>query len=123
MSRCKTIPELRTAIMASEKLKAKPQEEIARALDINQATLSRILRGKFRRVSPAVTRICSYASISCMTTRPLSDLEASIDRLSLLAGGPSAPERHARKLIRLAAELLESTAASPTTPRRQRAAS
>jgi hypothetical protein len=123
MSRRKTVPELRTEIMASERLKAKPQEEISATLKINQATLSRILRGKFRRVSPAVARICVYASISRMTEKPKGELEASLDRLSLLASGGSAHERHAMKLIRLAAELLESGDAPAVPSRRQRTAS
>jgi transcriptional regulator with XRE-family HTH domain len=123
MSRRKTIPELRTEIMASEKLKAKSQEEISSVLDINQATLSRILRGKFRRLSPAVDRVCIYASISRMTEQPMGELEASLDRLSLLASGGSAHERHAMKLIRLAAELLESGDAPAVPARRQRPAS
>jgi len=123
MSRRKTIPELRVEITASEILKAKPQEEIAGVLDVNQATLSRILRGKFRRYSRAVEKVCHYASISCITDRPMDELEASIGRLTLLARGASAHERHAMKLIRMAAELLESQPPPSLSNRRSRTAS
>lgn len=108
MSRRKTIPELRVEIIASGKLRAKSQEEIAHSLSLNQATLSRILRGRFKRYSPAVAKVCTYAQLSCMTDRPRDALGASLDRLSVLAKGRSSHERHAMKLIRLAAELLES---------------
>jgi transcriptional regulator with XRE-family HTH domain len=108
MTRRKTIPELRIEIMASAKLRSKSQEEIARSLRLNQATLSRIRRGRFKRYSNAVTKVCSYALISRMTDRPPPALGASLERLTLLAKGRSTNERHAMKLIRLAAELLES---------------
>lgn len=121
MSRRKTIPELRSEIMASAKLKEKTQEEISTMLRLNQATVSRILRGKFRRYSGAVEQVCRYASISRMTERPLGELEASIDRLALLAKGTSSHERHALKLIRLAAELLGAETSSPVSDRRSRA--
>ena len=121
MTRRKTISELRTEIMASEKLKAKSQEEICQSLRINQATLSRILRGKFKRRSKSVDRVCSYASISCITSQPLGDLDASLDRLTLLAKGTSLHERHAMKLIRLAAELLETGLVASGSGRRGRA--
>jgi len=123
MNRRKTIPELRSEIMASERLMEKSQEEICRSLRINQATVSRIVRGKFKRYSTAVARVCNYASISCMTERPLGELDASIDQLTRLAKGGSTHERHALKLIRLAAELLKSEAAPGIPARRSRAAS
>ena len=94
--------------MASEKLRAKTQEVIAHSLNLNQATVSRLLSGRFKRLSPAVNKVCAYAQISCMTDHPLNPLGASLARLTLLAKGRSSHERHAMKLIRLAAELLES---------------
>lgn len=111
MTRRKTISELRSEIMASAKLRAKSQEEIAQRIKLNQGTLSRILRGQFRRYSPAVAKVCNYATISCMTNLPPGALEHSLDQLTSLAQGRSAEERHALKLIRLAAELLESAEA------------
>jgi len=123
MRRRKTIPELRDEIMASAKLRGQPQEALGVSLGIHQATLSRILRGKFKRYSPAVASVCNYASISCMTSRPLDELDASIHRLTALAQGGATHERHALKLIRLAAELLKTTAPAEAALRRQRAAS
>jgi hypothetical protein len=81
------------------------------------------MRGKFRRYSAAVAKICSYASISCITERPLGELEASIDRLALLAKGGAAHKRHAMRLIRLAVELLESGESPARPASRHRAAS
>ncbi len=112
MARPKTIRELREEITGSERLKARPQEEISTSLRLHQATLSRILRGKFKRRSSAVDRVCKYARISCITNRPLAELDASLARLTRVATGDSASKRHAIKLIRLAAELLESDASS-----------
>jgi hypothetical protein len=113
MARRKTISELRSEIMASARLRAKSQDEIAQSLKLNQATLSRILRGQFRRYSPAVAEVCKYAAISCITSRPPGALELSLHQLTALAKGRSAEERHALKLIRLAAELLESAESRP----------
>ncbi len=112
MPRPKTIRELREEIIGSERLKAHSQEEISRSLRLHQATLSRIVRGKFKRRSPAVARVCKYAGISCMTNQPLAELDASLARLTRVATGGSASKRHAIKLIRLAAELLENDAIS-----------
>lgn len=121
MNRQKTTAELRVEIMASAVLRAKSQEEIAASLEINQATLSRILRGQFKRYSRAVAKVCSYARISCMTARPRNAVGASLERLTVLARGRSIQERHAMKLIRLAAELLETT--EVPLPRRLRTGS
>ena len=108
MKRPKTVGELRREIQLSEKLKTQSQEEIGRALSIHQATLSRILRGQFKRRSSAVDKVCQYAQILRMTDLPMSQLEASLDQLSQLATSGSPNGRCALKLIRLAAELLES---------------
>jgi transcriptional regulator with XRE-family HTH domain len=107
MKRQKTVRELRADIMASRTLKARSQEDIGRKLRLNQATLSRILRGQFKRRSPAVDRVCIYANISRITSRPLTDLEVSLARITRMAPRGSAGERRALKLIRLAAEILE----------------
>ena len=123
MSRRKSIPELRAEIMASEKLRSQSQGALSSLLGLHQATLSRILRGKFQRHSSAVTAVCKYASISCMTSRPLDELDASIHRLTALAQGGATHERHALKLIRLAAELLKTEPPARGALRRQRAAS
>lgn len=123
MPRRKTIPELRDEIMASGKLRSQSQEALCQSLGIHQATLSRILRGKFKRYSPAVASVCNYASISCMTSRPLDELDASLHRLTALARGGQTHERHALKLIRLAAELLKTEVPAAVASRRQRAAS
>jgi hypothetical protein len=112
MPRPKTVRELREDILGSERLKARPQEEISRSLRLHQATLSRILRGKFKRRSDAVERVCKYANISCITDAPLAELDASLARLTRVATGSSTSHRHAIKLIRLAAELLESESAA-----------
>lgn len=108
MRRSKTIAELRAEIRASTRLKSQSQTELSTILKVNQATVSRILRGQFRRVSPAVTKVCMYASISCITNRPLGELDASVDRLARLTRGRTPRERQAIKLLRLAAEILES---------------
>jgi siderophore synthetase component len=106
MKREKTVSELRQEIMASAVLREKSQDEISRAVRVNQATLSRVVRGQFKRRSKAVASVCEYASISCITSQPVPELSASLDQLSGLARrSPNA--RHALKLIRLAAELLE----------------
>lgn len=106
MRRPKTIPELRSEILNSPRLKAKSQGEIASAIRVNQATVSRVLRGRFKRYSKAVDRVCHYAGISRMTDTPLNEFEASLGRLTKLAQGNSPHEQHALKLIRLAAEML-----------------
>lgn len=121
MTRRKSIAELRREIVASPKLRRRSQEEIAHSLGVNQATLSRILRGQFRRYSPAVAKVCSYATILRMTDQPADALASSLNQLTALARGGSAEKRHALKLIRLAAELLESAQVRP--PRRLRRAS
>jgi transcriptional regulator with XRE-family HTH domain len=107
MKRQKSPRELRDEIMRSPVLRAKSQEEISRSLSLHQATLSRILRGKFKRRSDAVDRVCKYAQISCITEQPPAELDDSIDRLTRAVEGNSASKRHAIKLIRLAVELLE----------------
>lgn len=112
MRRPKTVPELRAEIQSSPRLKSQSQTDISSVLKVNQATISRILRGQFKRVSPAVAKLCEYASISCMTERPLGEFEASMDRLARLARGRSLRERQAMRLIRLAAEILESDVSS-----------
>lgn len=112
MRRPKTVSELRAEIQASPRLKSQSQAEISSAIKVNQATISRILRGQFKRVSPAVSKLCTYASLSCMTDRPLGEFEASVDRIARLAHGRSPRERQAMKLIRLAAEILESDLAT-----------
>lgn len=121
MLRRKSIAELRTAIATSRRLQASSQTALAQSMGLHQATLSRILRGRFRRCSPAVLKVCKYANISCMTDSPPGAMERSLQRLSSLARGRTANERHALKLIRLAAELLESR--EPAPPRRLRRAS
>jgi hypothetical protein len=110
MKRPKTIRELRREIMASDSLRAKPQEQICHSIGVNQATLSRILRGQFKRRSKAVDRVCKYADISCITTQTMPELEASLQQLARIARGNSPAERRALKLIRLAAELLDTEA-------------
>lgn len=120
MTRRKTIHELRREIMASPRLKAQSQEAICQSLSIHQATLSRILRGQFKRASDAVVRVCKYAHISCITEQPLDEMEASLARLTALARGRSARERHALQLIRLATELLQPDPSPPAAPARVR---
>jgi hypothetical protein len=117
MKRQKTVRELRHDIMASKLLRARSQEEISRSVKVNQATLSRILRGSFKRRSPAVDRVCSYARISRITNDPLPELEVSLDRIARIAQRGSSGERRALKLIRLAAELLETESAPPRRSR------
>lgn len=121
MSRPKTIPELRAEIQASSRLQARSQVKLSHSLNLNQATVSRILRGHFRRLSPAVAKICAYAAISCNTNRPLEGFAESMHHLVRLTRGRSPRQRQAMKLIRLAAELLESEptlAVRSTRPRR-----
>lgn len=111
MKRAKTPGELRQEIAAAERLRDRPQEQIAAELKLNQATLSRITRGQFKRVSPAVRRVCEYAQISCITTRPLPELDASLAALAAIASRRGSADPRAIKLIRLAAELLEGSPA------------
>ncbi len=107
--RPKTIPELRQEIQASPKLQAESQGAISEALGLNQATVSRILRGQFKRRSKAVDKVLNYAEISCITDQPLTPFEVTVTQLEKLAAAHSPNGRHAAKLIRLAAELLESS--------------
>jgi len=109
MSRPKTIPELRQEIQASAKLQAESQGAISQILGLNQATVSRILRGQFKRRSKAVDKVLIYAEISCITENPLTPFEVTVTQLEKLAAVRSPNGRHAAKLIRLAAELLESS--------------
>ena len=107
--RPKTIPELRQEIQASAKLQADSQGAISELLGLNQATVSRILRGQFKRRSKAVDKVLAYAEISCITDQPLTPFEVTVTQLEKLAAARSPNGRHAAKLIRLAAELLESS--------------
>jgi transcriptional regulator with XRE-family HTH domain len=107
--RPKTIPELRQEIQASPKLQAESQGAISQALGLNQATVSRILRGQLKRRSKAVDKVLSYAEIVCITDQPLTPFEVTVTQLEKLAAARSPNGRHAAKLIRLAAELLESS--------------
>jgi hypothetical protein len=107
--RPKTIPELRQEIQASAKLQAESQGAISQTLGLNQATVSRILRGQFKRRSKAVDKVLAYAEISCITESPLTPFEVTVTQLEKLAAARSPNGRHAAKLIRLAAELLESS--------------
>jgi transcriptional regulator with XRE-family HTH domain len=109
MSRPKTIPELRQEIQASAKLQADSQGAISEIIGLNQATVSRILRGQFKRRSKAVDKILAYAEISCITESPLTPFEVTVTQLEKLAAARSPNGRHAAKLIRLAAELIESS--------------
>ena len=107
MKRPKTVRELRHEILHSEVLRTKPQEAISHSVSMNQGTLSRILRGHFKRRSGAVERVCRYAHISSMTDQPKPELETSLDQLARIARRGSPNDRRAMRLIRLAAELLE----------------
>lgn len=107
--RPKTIPELRQEIQASAKLQAESQGALSQTLGLNQATVSRILRGQFKRRSKAVDKVLAYAEISCITESPLTPFEVTVTQLEKLAAARSPNGRHAAKLIRLAAELLESS--------------
>jgi len=109
MTRPKTIPELRSEIQASAKLQAESQSAIASFLGLNQATVSRILRGRFKRRSKAVDKVLIYAEIICITDSPLTPFEITVTQLEKLAAVRSPNGRHAAKLIRLAAELVESS--------------
>ncbi|MFM9092902.1 MAG: hypothetical protein ACKOUK_14330, partial [Verrucomicrobiota bacterium] len=73
--RPKTIPELRQEIQASAKLQAESQGAISQTLGLTQATVSRILRGQFKRQSKAVDKVLVYAEISCITESPLTPFE------------------------------------------------
>lgn len=106
MRRPKTIPELRSEIVAHPRLISESQETLSARIGVNQATVSRILRGRFKRYSKAVDRVCRYAQISRMTEAPLNEFEASLGRLNALAQDISPRQQHALKLIRLAAEIL-----------------
>ncbi|MBM3842027.1 MAG: hypothetical protein FJ397_01985 [Verrucomicrobia bacterium] len=112
--RPKTIPELRQEIQASAKLQADSQGAISTLIGLNQATVSRILRGKFKRRSKAVDKVLNYAGISCITECPLPPFEVTVTQLEKLAAAHSPNGRHAAKLIRLAAELLESSLPPPS---------
>mgnify|MGYP000885054822 CR=1 FL=1 len=116
MRRPKTISELRAEIRASPRLCSQTQAKLSRLIRVNQATISRILRGQFRRVSPTVARVCAYAGISRITDRPLGELEASMSHIASLPRGLTPRERQAMKLIRLAAEILESDPSGPVAP-------
>lgn len=107
--RPKTVHELRQEIMASSRLRAEPQEVLSQKIGVNQATVSRILRGQFKRRSKAVDKLIVYASISCITDTPVNEFDATVIHLERLAAARSPNGHHAAKLIRLAAELLESS--------------
>lgn len=118
MKRPKTMYELKQDILASPVLRKRSQEEIGISLNLNQATVSRILRGQFKRRSSAVERICRYAQISRITTRPLPELDASLDQLTRIARRGAPGDRQALKLIRLAAEMLAHGTPAASTSRR-----
>ena len=87
--RPKTIPELRQEIQASTKLQAESQGAISQILGLNQATVSRIIRGQFKRRSKAVDKVLAYAEISCITDQPLTPFEVTVTQLEKLAAARS----------------------------------
>lgn len=59
-------------IKNSPKLSAITQVALARGAKVHQSQVSRILKGKFVRVSKNVMRICKFADISFTQDQPLS---------------------------------------------------
>jgi transcriptional regulator with XRE-family HTH domain len=59
-------------IKNSRKLSKLSQETIAKKAKIHQSQVSRILNGKFARVSKNVIRICKFAKIPLAKEQPLS---------------------------------------------------
>lgn len=59
-------------LKSSQKLAAITQLALAREAKVHQSQVSRILKGKFARVSENVMRICKYADISFIQEQPLS---------------------------------------------------
>ena len=108
--RRKTIAEIRAEIAKSPRLRTQPQVVIARVTTVHQATVSRIVRGRFVRWSPAVQRLCKYARIKCMTPDRMPALEASIQELVAVANRAPRRQRSVIKLLRLVRELSDTFA-------------
>lgn len=106
MRRKKTMNELRQEILTWRARHDDLQEAIAHDTGVNQGTISRILRGHFRRPSKALRAVCAYADISPITDKPLPPLELSLQELAQLAQS-SPHHRRILRLLRLAKELSE----------------
>lgn len=106
--RGKTPAEIRAEIKRATHLRQQSQVMLASSVGIDQATVSRILNGRFVRVSPAVRKLCEYARIKYITPKPLSALDASILQLSKAVRRGSPQQRRVLRLLRLAKELSDS---------------
>jgi transcriptional regulator with XRE-family HTH domain len=101
----KTTLELHRELVSSGIFDRETQASLATATGVNQATISRIAQGQFKRVNKSVVAICKYAHIK--TTRNNS---AFRQLKSLLASRSSVADPEKRKLIDiidLAVDLLE----------------
>jgi hypothetical protein len=112
MQICKTIMnlaeksalEIHRELAASGIFTRNTQTVIAKALKVDQGTISRIANGDFKRVNKSVRAVCKYAQISTMKSSRTAELRSLVHS----AATSSDPEK--RKLagiIGLAMDLLE----------------
>jgi transcriptional regulator with XRE-family HTH domain len=100
----KTSLELHRELLASGLFTRETQAAIADAVHVNQATISRIAKGQFKKVNKSMLAVCKYADIETIKTSGGKHLRALLESRSDLID----PEK--RKLIEiidLAVDLLE----------------
>lgn len=88
------IPRIRAA-MAGQ---GHRQQDVEKITSVPQDQISRILRGKRARMSPAVEALCRYAGIKVSAVRPTSSAEQRVSRAvrQALADNPHGAEVLAR---------------------------
>lgn len=102
--RQKTPAEVHRDLLASGIFDRETQLAIAKEIKVDQATVSRIFSGQFKRINKSVRRICEYADVTTVET-------ASPEMLhSWMRSGATLNDPQKRKLLEiigLAVELLE----------------
>ena len=74
------------------------QQDVEKLCNVPQYQISRILKGKRARMSPAVEALCRYAKIDLSTVRPTTPAEQRVSRAvrQALADNPHGAEVLAR---------------------------
>lgn len=88
------IPRIRAVMVAQ----GHRQQDVEKITNVPQYQISRILKGKRARMSPAIEALCRYANIEIDTVRPASSAEQRVSRAvrQALADNPHGAEVLAR---------------------------
>lgn len=86
------------ALRAAMSTKGDTQTSLGKRLNVDQAKICRVLNGQFRRVTPAVAKLCQYADIDPVKRR---DPASNATLMAALGDIWDGSERHATTIARL----------------------